>query len=253
MKSRRYAPLDPPQVYSLLTWVVSLFVGAAINVLALTFLEYFVSAYASGFLYLLIPVAFVLLPLFLASFVTDTGPTKIIMPPSYIQLLTMSWFVAIVPLRATSWLIPDTGSAIVSVLLALMGAAIDDLVTPAVLGYAYGPSRLPVQCLVGQGSVTEIQDRIMVDAHRRIIGLQKNITKVEQGVLLRTDKSRQYQIFVMLTKGQADDETEITIGSFSEEQYHIAVSDATRELLREKSLYITAILVRLQVDYPTFS
>lgn len=245
MRGRRYAPAESSQVYPVLTWVLSLLVGATLNVVVLSFLAYILTllspVYAFWFWFVLL-AAFLFLPIFLASLMTELGPTRIIMPPSYIQALTAGWFLVTISTGGFYWFLPSTGLAIVLVLFAVLGAALDDLLTPKTLGYAYGLAKLPIRCLVADARLNDIQDRIMNDPQRRIIGLQKDPVETERGVLLRTDGSEAVQVFVMLSKGQADNQTKVIITAFKKEQYQITAPDAAKELVREKTLYIAAIL-----------
>jgi predicted outer membrane lipoprotein len=248
MRSRHYAPVEPSQVYPLFTWVLGLFVGAAFNVVLLTSLAYILASLAWPvnvyWVLTALLVGFVMLPIFLASLMTELEPTRIIMPPAYIQALTAGWFLAIVPLGSLNWFFPSSGLAIVFVLFAVLGAAVDDLLTPSTLGYAFGSGKLPVRCLVAHASIADVQERIMILDHRQTIGLQKNPVETEQGVLLRTDKSEPTQLLVMLCTGEHDNETKIVITAFSKEQYQVTAPKAANELVREKSLYITAILTK---------
>jgi hypothetical protein len=252
MRDRRYAPVEPSQVYSLLAWVLNLFVGAALNVVVLTFLVFVLQALpwpavlgqvANWIALVLLAVAFVLLPIILSSLTTELAPTRIIVPPSYIQVLSAGWFLVIFPIwnLVPNWFFSlGDGLGLLFVLLAILGAAVDDALTPSALGYAFDPKKLPVRCLVVQASVSEVQDCIMNDDYRSIIGLQKDPVEIEQGLLLRTPKSDSDQVLMLLSK--AGNETRIIISAFVKEQYQITAPDVAKELLREKTLYITEIL-----------
>jgi hypothetical protein len=246
MKSRRYAPVEPSQVYPLLVWVLHLFVGAALNVILLTFLAFVLvglpwPASVYWIMDALLFVGFILVPIILASLMTELRPMRIIVPPAYIQALSAGWFLVVLPLGSLNWFFSaGLGPNILFVLFAILSAVVDDMLTPSTLGYAFGSNRLPIRCLAVQASVSDVQERIMNDDYRRIIGLQKNPVEVEQGVLLRTHKSEADQLLVLLSKG--DNETRIIITAFGKEQYQITVPDAAKELVREKTLYITAIL-----------
>ena len=168
------------------------------------------------------------------------------MPPAYIQVLTAGWFFATMPIDGFNWFLPSPKireTVFVLVLFAVLGAAIDDQVTPRVLGYAT-PSALQVHCLVAKATIVEVQTRIMTDTYRRVIGLQKAPVETEEAVFLRRHKSEQWQVLIMLRKGKVNHETELAITAFNKEQYEISVPETAKQLAREKSLYIKEILMR---------
>jgi hypothetical protein len=246
MRGRRFAPVESSQVHVLLTWVINLLVGAAFNVVVLTFLAYILGFPWSAYPYSLLSVfaASLLLPIFFAAVLTESEPRRIIMPPSYIQALTGSWFIATVPIDGCCRLLPSMENAALLLSFALLGLAVNDFLTPKTLGYAVSPDTLPMHCFVAEGRITDVQDHIMADVHRKIIGLQKEPVPYEGGMLLRTAKSRQYQVLVMLNRRRADSETEIIITAFNKDQYQINVPDTVKQLAREKALYIVDILTK---------
>lgn len=219
--------------------------GAAFNVMILTFFGYVLVWHVRLDVFWVMCALFlavVFLPMFVASLLTELKPTRIIMPPSYIQALTIGWLFAVIPIGDVYWFLPSVPVAMGLILFAICGAVVNDVLTPRLLGYALRSDDLQMRCFVAHAAIESVQERILADAHRSTIGLQKNPLETEHGTILRTPKSEPRQVLVMLRKGPANDVTEVIITAFFKEQYQIAIPAPAKELAREKALYIEAIL-----------
>lgn len=190
-------------------------------------------------------LVYLLLPLIIASLSTEFEPRRIILPPAYIELLTIGWFMVVIPLGRINWFITDPVMSILLVFVGGLCAAVLDQVTPLTLGYAVDPAKLQVHCFIAVADIKTVRERILTPRYQKTIAEVMLTIDIEQGAaLIRTGHGYRNQLLILLREGKNQNETRISLAVFKKSQYEISTSDMTKELAREKILYLKAIMER---------
>lgn len=176
-------------------------------------------------------------PIFLSLVLTRMNPEKRIVPPLYMQIIAVVWFLmlrfektemtTLALLFAYIYLASTTQDKIVTCLYGISTHRDD------VYGYSLRLNTAP----------KKIRDILMNERFRRTIGLQKDFEETDRGIILKTHKNDIYQIFIQI---ESDDENRALVNMvfFEKRKYNIKMTEDLIEFAQSKIAYIENVFSR---------
>lgn len=191
-----------------------------------------------------IPILFAIcffMSLIISCVSTKVFPSKMIVPPFFIQLITMGYFLFWLSLYYTNVLVLDTLFVWFSVLafLVISGYFQDGMVI-AIFGRSLKPEDMIQRSFITSDSLTSIENIIRKDIIRIRLNLDKKIELIPNGIMMRSNDTKYQNVIELVTT--SDNKTMINIIYFEKGRYYFQNSDGLKEYMRDKIHYLQAVL-----------
>lgn len=238
--------------YSLILWIVYVFLGGAIDALVIkNFIGWYLAITQFNEANLPSLILYVLLvfftPVILSFFFSRKYPEKRIAPPLYMQIVAfglLSFFVY-------SEFFLNLGMLYILVVYAWSAGVAQDWIVVYAFGKAALADGFVKYSLKVHADITKVQEIIMNKQFRNRLGLKKIVRRSGESLKLRTPRARDIQIVMELKEGIQSGETIINLVAYEEKGYSIKKSDDAQELAIGRIVYLKDAFRRLysvQVD-----
>lgn len=188
--------------------------------------------------YIMLPLILLYItPIFLSLVLTRINPEKRIIPPLYMQIIAVVWFlmlrfekteiITLALLFAYIYLASPTQDKIATSLYGISTHRDD------VYGYSLRLKTTP----------KKTRDILLNKRFRGTIGLQKDPEENDRGIILKSPKNDIYQIFIQL-ESDSDNETLVNMVFFEKGKYNIKITEDLVEFTQSKIAYIENVFSR---------
>jgi len=188
--------------YNLAAWILAILLGGAYNIAAL---QIFVDRYLSPAISLeshglAAAIVFIVVPIMLSVLLTKLQSEKRIVPPSYMQVVLVVWFVVSgVGHIDVSYLL---GNTILS-LYAIAAGLFQDSAARFLLGRTGQRDDIILGSLRVNADAEEIKAVFLSEGIRENLGLSSKVQETSEGSILRTPSDSGYQTILQVTRSRS--------------------------------------------------
>jgi hypothetical protein len=226
-------------------WVVSLFLGASLNFVAIRlFQQWLQSLFLTYYLFWIglgvatIPAILVFLtPIVLSLGLTRVHPEKRLVPPLYIQLITLGMFLATADYAASPYL-----SLLMIGLYVGLGGLTQDKIVLAITGRTVDRDSIVRRAFMIVGDPERIAQVLTKFPY---VGLDEMWdTKPNGAIVLRSPKDREYTTVVEITRGKQPNHSFLSVAFYQRTRYYLRKTADLEEYARIRLAYIRDVFSR---------